>query len=68
MDYLHTVLKFVTGGLSLASLLAHGIDPKYGRILVAAPITTLAFIFTYSDSGRAAWQPEPSDIRCSLLS
>jgi len=30
------------------------VDPKYGGILAAAPVTTtLAFLFTYSEAGQA---------------
>ena len=59
MDYLYTILKFVVGGSIIVgvTLLAQGVDPKYGGILAAAPITTtLAFLFTYSESGAATTQ------------
>ena len=59
MDYLYTLLKFVVGGTIIVgvTLLAQGVDPKYGGILAAAPITTtLAFLFTYSESGPAVTQ------------
>jgi uncharacterized membrane protein (GlpM family) len=35
------------------TLLAEHADPRYGGMLAAAPIlTTLAFLFTYSEAGR----------------
>ena len=55
MDYLYTLLKFVVGGSIVVgvTLLAEHLDPRYGGILAAAPmITTLAFLFTYSEAGR----------------
>ncbi len=37
--------------------LARYVDPKYGGILVAAPIiTTIAFLFTYAESGNLITQ------------
>ena len=54
MDYLYTLLKFVVGGGIIVGVtfLAQTIDPKYGGILAAAPITTtIAFVFMYSDAG-----------------
>ena len=56
MDYLYTLLKFVVGGSVIVgvTLLAEHADPRYGGMLAAAPIiTTLAFLFTYSEAG---WQ------------
>ncbi|MFA5236579.1 MAG: DUF3147 family protein [Methanoregula sp.] len=56
MDYLYLALKFIIGGSIVVgvTLLAEYVDPKYGAILVAAPIiTTLAFLFTWSESGQA---------------
>ncbi len=53
-DYLYTIFKFVIGGGMVVGItwLARYVDPKYGGILVAAPIvTTLAFLFTYAESG-----------------
>ncbi|MGD0080106.1 MAG: GlpM family protein [Methanoregula sp.] len=55
MDYLYTLLKFVVGGSVIVgvTLLAEHADPKYGGMLAAAPIiTTIAFLFTYSEAGR----------------
>jgi uncharacterized membrane protein (GlpM family) len=57
MDYLYTLLKFVIGGSVIVGVtfLAEQVDPRYGGILAAAPIiTTLAFLFTYSEAGREA--------------
>jgi uncharacterized membrane protein (GlpM family) len=54
MDYLYTLLKFIIGGSVIVgvTLLAENVDPRYGGILAAAPITTtLAFLFTYSEAG-----------------
>jgi uncharacterized membrane protein (GlpM family) len=59
MDYLYTFLKFVVGGSIVVgvTLLAEHLDPRYGGILAAAPmITTLAFLFTYSEAGRQTTQ------------
>lgn len=56
MDLLYTALKFViAGGIIVGvTLLAQQTDPRYGGILAAAPITTtLAFIFTCSETGHA---------------
>jgi len=53
VDPLPYLLKFVVGGSIIAGVtyLAHHVDPKYGGILAAAPITTtLAFIFTRSET------------------
>ena len=53
MDYVYLAVKFVVGGAIVAgvSMLAHYVDPKYGGILAAAPITTtLAFIFTRAET------------------
>ena len=55
MDYLYTLLKFVVGGSVIVgvTLLAEHVDPRYGGMLAAAPIiTTIAFLFTYSEAGR----------------
>ncbi|MFA4848912.1 MAG: hypothetical protein WC626_04220 [Methanoregula sp.] len=55
MDYLYTFLKFVVGGSVIVGVtyLAEQVDPRYGGMLAAAPIiTTLAFLFTYSEMGR----------------
>jgi len=55
VDYLYTFLKFIIGGSVIVgiTLLAEQTDPKYGGMLAAAPIiTTLAFLFTYSEAGR----------------
>jgi hypothetical protein len=47
MDYLYTLLKFVVGGSVIAgvTLLAENVDPRYGSMLAAAPIT-------FSETGR----------------
>jgi uncharacterized membrane protein (GlpM family) len=55
MDYLYTLLKFVVGGSVIVGVtfLAEQADPRYGGMLAAAPIiTTIAFLFTYSEAGR----------------
>ncbi|MHB8164768.1 MAG: GlpM family protein [Methanoregula sp.] len=55
MDYLYTFLKFMVGGSVIVGVtyLAEQVDPRYGGMLAAAPIiTTLAFLFTYSEAGR----------------
>lgn len=57
MNYLYTFLKFIVGGSVIVGVtyLAEQVDPRYGGMLAAAPIiTTLAFLFTYSESGSAA--------------
>ncbi len=54
MDYLYTLLKFVIGGSVIVGVtfLAEHVDPRYGGMIAAAPIiTTLAFLFTYSEAG-----------------
>jgi uncharacterized membrane protein (GlpM family) len=59
MDYLYTFLKFIIGGSIIVgvTLLAEHVDPRYGGILAAAPmITTLAFLFTWSEAGRQTAQ------------
>jgi uncharacterized membrane protein (GlpM family) len=59
MNYLSIALKFLVGGSVIVgvTLLAQEIDPKYGGILAAAPITTtLAFLFTYSETNAATTQ------------
>ena len=55
MDFLYTLLKFVIGGSVIVGVtaLADNVDPRYGGMLAAAPIiTTIAFLFTYSEAGR----------------
>ena len=55
MDILYTALKFLAAGTIIVgvTLLAQQVDPKYGGLLAAAPITTtLAFLFTYSETGQ----------------
>ncbi|MEI7856347.1 MAG: GlpM family protein [Methanomicrobiales archaeon] len=55
MDYLYTLLKFIIGGSVIVGVtfLAEHVDPRYGGMIAAAPIiTTLAFLFTYSEAGR----------------
>jgi uncharacterized membrane protein (GlpM family) len=59
MEYLYTAFKFLVGGGMIVGVtwLARFVDPKYGGILVAAPIiTTIAFIFTYAESGALTTQ------------
>lgn len=54
MDLLYTFFKFIAGGCILVgvTLLAHHIDPRYGAVIATAPIiTTIALLFTYSESG-----------------
>ena len=56
MDYSYLALKFLIGGGIIVgvTILAQQVDPKYGGILAAAPVTTtLAFLFTYSEAGQA---------------
>ena len=55
MDYLYTLLKFIIGGSVIVgvTLLAEHVEPRYGGMLAAAPIiTTIAFLFTYSEAGQ----------------
>jgi len=59
MDYLYTFLKFIIGGIIIVgvTVLAEHVDPRYGGILAAAPmITTLAFLFTWSEAGQQTAQ------------
>lgn len=59
MDYLSMLLKFVVGGSVIVGVtfLAEHVDPRYGGMLAAAPIiTTIAFLFTYSEAGRQTTQ------------
>lgn len=54
MDYLQALVKFIVGGSIIVgvTVLAQEINPKYGAILAAAPITTtLAFLFLYNEAG-----------------
>lgn len=56
MDHFDLALRFVASGTIVTSVtwLARSIDPKYGGLLAAAPITTtLAFIFTRAGSSQA---------------
>ena len=56
MDYTWLALKFFIGGGIIVgvTVLAQQVDPRYGGLLAAAPITTtLAFLFTYTDAGQA---------------
>jgi len=56
MDYTYIILKFLIGGGAIVgvTLLAEQVNPKYGGILVAAPIiTSLAILFTWSEAGQA---------------
>ena len=55
MDYLYTIIKFLTAGCIIVgvTVIVQHIDPKYGGILAAAPITTtIAFLFTNFESGQ----------------
>ena len=55
MDYTWLALKFLAGGGIIVGVtfLAQQVDPKYGGILVAAPIlSTIAFLFTWSEAGQ----------------
>jgi uncharacterized membrane protein (GlpM family) len=59
MDILPNLAKFIIGGSIIVGVtwLAHYVDPKYGGILAAAPITTtLAFIFTRAETSPATTQ------------
>jgi len=59
MDLSYFAIRFLIGGGVIAGVtyLALQVDPKYGGILAAAPITTLlAFLFTYSDAGQQTSQ------------
>jgi uncharacterized membrane protein (GlpM family) len=59
MDYLYTLLKFLIGGSVIVgvTMLTENIGPRYGGMLAAAPIiTTLAFLFTYTETGRQTTQ------------
>jgi uncharacterized membrane protein (GlpM family) len=59
MNYLYLFTKFIIGGGIIVgvTLLAQNVDPKYGGILAAAPITTtLAFVFTNAEAGQATTQ------------
>jgi len=59
MDLSYLAIRFIVGGSVIAGVtwLALQVDPKYGGILAAAPITTLlAFLFTYADAGQATSQ------------
>jgi uncharacterized membrane protein (GlpM family) len=54
MDYFFLLLKFILGGGIIVGVtwLARYVDPKYGAILVAAPITTtIAFVLTNYEAG-----------------
>ncbi|MFZ1896786.1 hypothetical protein [Methanoregula sp.] len=56
MDYTYILIKFLIGGGVIVgvTLLAEQVNPKYGGILVAAPIiTSLAILFTWSEAGQA---------------
>ncbi|MDD1720124.1 MAG: GlpM family protein [Methanoregulaceae archaeon] len=57
MDYLYTLFKFLIGGGMVVGTtwLARYVDPRYGGILIAAPIvTSVAFFLTYTESGATA--------------
>ncbi|MFZ1126895.1 hypothetical protein [Methanoregula sp.] len=56
MDYTYIILKFLIGGGVIigVTFLSEQASPKYGGILVAAPIiTSLAILFTWSEAGQA---------------
>jgi len=58
-EYYYTLFKFLVGGGMVVAVtwLSRFVDPKYGGILIAAPIvTTLAFIFTYVENGAQTTQ------------
>lgn len=55
MDYLYLVVKFFIAGAIIVgvTLIVQQVDPRYGGILAAAPITTtIAFVVTYSEAGQ----------------
>jgi len=57
MNFLPLLVKFLAAGSIVVgvTLLAQKVDPRYGGILAAAPITTpLAFIVMYTEAGRSA--------------
>jgi len=59
MDAVQAVFKFIAGGSIIVGVtyLAQQVNPRYGAILAAAPITTtLAFLFTYNEAGVATTQ------------
>ncbi|HOW33192.1 MAG TPA: DUF3147 family protein [Methanoregulaceae archaeon] len=58
-DTYYTLFKFLVGGGMVVGVtwLSRFVDPRYGGILIAAPIvTTLAFIFTYVENGSRTTQ------------
>jgi len=58
-DNYYTVLKFLVGGGMVVGVtwLSRFVDPKYGGLLIAAPIiTTIAFVFTYVENGAETTQ------------
>lgn len=53
-EYLYILLKFLAAGSIIVgvTMAVHQVDPRYGGILAAAPITTtIAFLFTYTETG-----------------
>lgn len=55
MDYLYLLIKFCIAGCIIVgvTLLVQQVNPVYGGILAAAPITTtIAFIITYHEAGQ----------------
>ena len=59
MDLFPNIAKFLVGGGVIVGVtyLARSVDPKYGGILAAAPVmTTLAFIFTRTETTPATTQ------------
>ena len=59
LNHYYTLLKFLVGGGMVVGVtwLSRFVDPKYGGILIAAPIvTTIAFLFTYAENGAQTTQ------------
>jgi uncharacterized membrane protein (GlpM family) len=59
MNHYYTIFKFLIGGGMVVGVtwLSRFVDPKYGGILIAAPIvTTIAFLFTYVENGTQTTQ------------
>ncbi len=57
--YGYTLFKFLIGGGMVVGVtwLSQYVNPRYGGLLVAAPIvTTIAFIFTYLENGSQTTQ------------
>jgi uncharacterized membrane protein (GlpM family) len=59
MNHYYTIFKFLIGGGMVVGVtwLSRFVDPKYGGLLIAAPIvTTIAFLFTYVENGTQTTQ------------